>query len=93
MSDDNEKYRQDRQFELKFKADYEEYQKCKMYYQENQYKAYILIWERYATAMNSKIEARKYFEDDIYNDPVKFLRVINQYALNYQEARCKMLVV
>ena len=54
-----------------------------MYYQENQYKAYRLIWERCAAAMKTNIEARKDFEDGIYNNPVEFLRAIKQHVLNY----------
>ena len=53
-----------------------------MYYQENQYKAYGLIWERCTTAMNIKIEARKDFEDGIKNDHVEFLKAIKQHVLN-----------
>ena len=55
-----------------------------MFYKEKQYKSYGLIWERCATAMKAKIEARKYFEDVIYKNPIKFLKAINQHALNYQ---------
>ena len=73
-SDDDVKRREDRQFELQFKADYGKTQKRKMYYQENQYKAYGLIWERCVTAMYKKIEARKDFEDGIYNNPVELLK-------------------
>ena len=36
-----------------------------MHYQENQYKAYGLIWERCTTAMKAKIKAQKGFEDGI----------------------------
>ena len=43
--------------------------------------------------MKSNIEARKDFEDGIYNDPVKLLRAINQHALNYQSLRYEMLVI
>ena len=55
-----------------------------MYYQENQHKAYGLICEKCATAMKKKIEARKDFDDGIYNNPIEFLNAIKQHALNYQ---------
>ena len=64
-----------------------------MFYQENQYKAHEIIWERPATSMKAKIEARKYFEDGIYNELIKLLKAIKQHALNYQESRYKMLVI
>ena len=43
--------------------------------------------------MKVKIEARKDFEDDIYNNPVKFLKAIKEHALNYQESIYKMSVI
>ena len=64
-----------------------------MYYQENQYKSYGSIWERCATAMKKTIEARKDFEDSIYNNPVEFLKMIKQHVLNYQYPRYEMLVI
>ena len=42
--DEDVKGREDRQFELQFKADYGKSQKRKMLYQYNQYKAYGIIW-------------------------------------------------
>ena len=91
--DDDVKGKEDIQFELQFKADYGETQKRKIYYQENQYKAYELIWERCATATKTNIEARKDFEDGIYNDPVELLKAIKQHVLNYQESGYKLLVI
>ena len=79
--------------EIQFKADYGEAQKRNMFYQDNQYKAYGLIWEICATAMKAKIEARTDFEDGIYNDPIEFLKAIKQHALTYQELIYKMLVI
>ena len=55
---------------------YGEGKKLKIFYQENQYKTYGLIWERCARAMKENIEARKDFEDGIYNDTVELLRAI-----------------
>ena len=86
-SDEYVKGREDRQSELQFKSNDGESQKLKMFYQENQYKAYGLIWETCATAMKTNIEARKDFEDGIYNNPVELLKAIKQHALNYQELR------
>ena len=64
-----------------------------MYYQENQYKAYGLIWKIFATAMKENIEICKYFEDAIYNNPVELLKEIKQHALNYQYSKYKMSVI
>ena len=43
--------------------------------------------------MKENIEARKYFEDGIYNNPIKLLKAIKEHALNYQESRYKMSVI
>ena len=91
--DENVKGREDRQSELQFKADYGESPKGKMFYQENQYKAYGIIRERCKTATKENIEAHKYFEDGIYNDPVELMKGIKQHVLNYQELRYKMSVI
>ena len=45
------------------------------------------------TAMKETIEACKDFEDIIYNNPVEFLKAINQHAFNYKELRYEMLVI
>ena len=45
------------------------------------------------TTMKAKIEACKGFEDGIYNNPVEFMKAINQNELNYQELRYEMLVI
>ena len=68
---EDEKGREDRHSKLQFKSYYGESQKLNMYYQDNQYKTYRLIWERYVMTMKAKIEAHKYFEGGIYNDPVE----------------------
>ena len=92
-SDEDVKVGEDRQSELQFKAEYGESQRRKMFYQENQYKAYGIIWKRCATDMKANIEARKDFGYGIYNNIVKFLKAIKQNALNEQESRYKMLVI
>ena len=43
--------------------------------------------------MKAKIEARKDIGYGIYNNLIKFLKAINQHALNDQESRYKMLVI
>ena len=43
-SDEDVKGGEDRQSKFQFKADYGEAQKRNMFYQDNQYKAYGMIW-------------------------------------------------
>jgi hypothetical protein len=54
-------------------------------YENNLFKAYALIWERCAKAMQNKIVSRKSFETTIYNDPIELLIAVKEHAaLNYQ---------
>ena len=43
--------------------------------------------------MKAKLEARRDFENVIYNNPIELLSAIKQHALNYQESRCEMSVI
>jgi len=62
-------------------------------YKDNLFKAYALIWERYAKAMQNKLLAQSDYEDEIYNKPIKLLNAIKEHALNYQETRYEMSFV
>ena len=64
-----------------------------MSYKENQYKAYGINREICATDMKANIEASKYFEYGIYNDPVYLLKAVKHYALSYQESIYVMTVI
>ena len=50
-TDDETKKRKNRQFELEHKTEFDEYMKRKMDYEENIFKAYVAIWDRYNKAM------------------------------------------
>ena len=62
-------------------------------YENNLYKAYALIWERCAKAMQHKIVSRTIFESTIYNDPIELLIAVKEHALNYQETRYEMSII
>jgi hypothetical protein len=62
-------------------------------YDDNLFKAYTLIWERCAKAMQNKVMARSNFEAAIYNDPIELLNAVKEHALNYQEIRYEMLII
>jgi hypothetical protein len=80
------------QFEIEFQTDYDT--SCKMFqtYDNNQIKAYALLWERCAKAMKNKIEARADF-DSIKNDPMRLLKAIKEHALNYLENGYFMAII
>ncbi len=84
---------EDRQNEIEFKANLDEFMKRKRMYENNLFKAYALIWERCAKAMQNKISSRSSFESKIYNDPIELLMAIKEHALNYQESRYEMSII
>ena len=91
--DDDTKERENRQFELEYKAEYDEYMRRKRDYEQNCFSAYALLWERCNKAMKAKIEARKDYESTIYNKPIKLLEAIKEHALNYEENRYEMSII
>ena len=87
------KVRENRQYELEHKAEYDEYMKRKREYEQNSYKAYAEIWERCNKAMQSKLEARKNFESEVYNNPIKLIEAIKEHAMSYEESRYEMSII
>jgi len=49
-------------------------------YNDNLFKAYALIWERCAKAMQNKLVTQSDYEDEIYNNPIKLLKAIKEHA-------------
>ena len=92
-SDDTVKKQEDRQYELEYKADLDEFMRRRRAYKENLYKAYALIWERCNKAMQNKIMAISDFEATIYNNPIKLLNTVKMHALNYQETSYEMSII
>ena len=89
----DDKKREDKQNELDYKAEYDEYMKRKRILEENGYKAYAEIWARCNKAMQAKIESRREYESDIYNKPIKLIEAIKEHALNYEETRYEMSII
>ena len=92
-TDADENKREGRQYELDYKAEYDEYMKRKRTFEENTYKAYAEIWARCNKAMRSRVESRKDYEKEVYNVPIKLIEAIKEHALNYEESRYEMSVV
>ena len=92
-TDTDEKQRENRQFELEYRAEYDEYMRRKREYTQNYFSAYALLWERCNKAMKAKIEARKDYESTIYNKPIKLIEAIKEHALNYEENRYEMSII
>ena len=87
------KEQEDKQFELQYRIEYDQYFKRKRIYENNLVKAYSLIWERCSIGMQSRLEATKDFETRIYDDPIEFLKTIKEHALNFQEDKYPMEII
>jgi hypothetical protein len=74
-TEDTKIKQENRQHQLEYKANLDEFMRRKRSYDDNLFKAYALIWERCAKAMQNKIMATSNFENEIYNDPIKLLKM------------------
>ena len=93
ITDADKKATEVEQFKMEYKAELDEYMKRKRIYEDNLYKAYALIWERCAKAMQNKIEARNDYKRLIYNNPIELMKAIKQHARNYKDTRYKMSII
>jgi hypothetical protein len=84
-TDADTKAAENKQFEIEFKADYDEYRKRVVTYENNRTKSYALLWERCAKAMKNKIESRTDYGMTIKDNPIELLKSIKEHALNFQE--------
>jgi hypothetical protein len=75
-----------------YKVKVDEAMKLIRIYYQNLLKAYALIWECYAKAMQSKAFVRANYVSSIYNNPIKLLKAVNEHALIYQESHDKMSI-
>jgi hypothetical protein len=87
------KEREDKQFVMEYKAELDESMLRKRTYQDNTFKAYALLWERCAKAMQNKIASRSDYDSIVYNDPISLLRAIKEHSSNYQETRYEMSII
>ena len=92
-TDQADKDRENEEFKMEYKAELDEALKRKRMYNDNLFKAYALIWERCAKAMQNKLLAPSDYEDEIYNNPIKLLKAMKEHALNYQETRYEMSII
>ena len=68
---------------MEYKAELDEAMRRKRTYEDNTFKAYALLWERCAKAMQDKIASRTDYDGIVYNDPISLLRAIKEHSLNY----------
>jgi hypothetical protein len=92
-ADDAIVVREDKQFAMEYKSELDEAMKRKRTYKDNMFKAYALLWERCAKAMQDKIALRSNYDNVVYNDPIALLRAIKEHSLNYQDTRYEMSII
>ena len=89
-TDKKKRDNKNKQFELEFKANLQEFIKRITTYAENLFKACAFLWEKCAKGMQNKIASREDLETRIYNHPINLLKSIKEHSLNYQETRYEM---
>ena len=82
--------RENKQYELEYKARLEQAMKRIDQYNQNLHKAYAFLWEKCSRAMQNKIAGHEEYDTEIYNDPIKLLIAIKQHSLNFQDSKYKM---
>jgi hypothetical protein len=85
--------REDKQFVMEYKAELDEAMRRKRTYEDNMFKAYALLWERCAKAMQNKVASRSDYDSEVYNNPIALLQAIKEHSLNYQDTRYEMSII
>jgi len=83
---------ENKQYEMEFKLDYEDYRERVKAYKLNQSKAYALLWERCTKPMKHKIKGRKNFIKTILNNPINLLKAIKEHSQLYHDNRYSISV-
>ena len=87
---DEDKERENRQFEKQFKIEYATYNERRVKYEENRSAAEATLWNQCGSSMKTKIQARTDYESDIKGNPIKLLLAIKQHALSYESSQHRM---
>jgi hypothetical protein len=84
---------ENKQFQIEFQAEYDNFRKRKQHYETNVFKAYALLWEQSSRSMQNKIEAHPNYATKIRGSPIELLKNICQHFLNYHENRYEMSII
>jgi hypothetical protein len=71
-----------KQFEIKFKSEFDDFCIRRWTLDNNKPKAYAFLWEHCTKGMKNKIKSHTNYAT-IQQDPVKLLKAIKEHALNY----------
>ena len=88
-----QKEREDKQFEKQYEIQYQEYNRRITQYKENKAKAEAMLWNQCTNTMKSKVQSRKDYESDIKGSPIKLLQAIKQHALSYESTQYRMKTI
>jgi hypothetical protein len=70
---------------MEYKAELDKAMRRKRTYEDNTFKAYALLWERCAKAMQNKLESRTDYDSLVHKDPIALLRAIKEHSfLSYR---------
>jgi hypothetical protein len=81
-----------KQFEIEFKSEFDDFRIRKQTLDNNKPKAYAFLWEHCTKGMKNKIESRTDYAT-IQQDPIELLKAIKEHALNYQQQQYKHMIV
>ena len=89
----SEREREDRQFNKLYKVELDQSVRRVRIFEANLVKAYALLWERCAYAMQNKIQTRSEFESKIFDDPIELLKAIKEHALHFDQSQYFMSII
>lgn len=85
--------RENRQFEILYEAEVQEFVSRKRTYETNKGKAYALIFGQCNKALQSKLQSRADFESEIKGKPIALLNAIEEHATSYLENKYDAVIV
>jgi hypothetical protein len=92
LDDEAQRAFENKQFEIKFKSEFDDFRIRKRTLDSNKPKAYAFLWEHCTKGMKNKIKSQTNYAT-IQQDPIELLKAIKEHALNYQEQRYKHTIV
>lgn len=92
-TDKTVKARENKENEMIYKSEVEEWGKRKRYYETNLVNAYALIWQRCTKGLKDRIERRPDFKASIYNRPTALLQAIKEHSTSYEQNKYPMATI
>jgi hypothetical protein len=87
------KAREDKQFEILYKAEIDSFVQRKSKYDSNLGNAYAFLFGQCNKAMQNKLQARKDYDNKIKNQAIELLKAIEEHSISYQENKYEMAII